>query len=92
MRRPPNPCVGESAISRRLHLRVQQHRALHDNPWQVSGYQFDMDSITSTGQLYEVRAQHHPGARHDGCFCRATADSAGQAPGDAKAAIKPHEG
>lgn len=65
------------------------------NPWQVSGYQFDMDSDNQyTGQLYEGQGRNiitAPGTI--GMLlpgrCKILL---GKLPGDAKAAIKPHRG
>lgn len=65
------------------------------NPWQVSGYQFDLDSDNQyTGQLYEGQGRNiitAPGTI--GMLlpgrCKILL---GKLPGDAKAAIKPHRG
>src|SRR5205085_3766806 len=65
------------------------------NPWQVSGYQFDMDSANQyTGQLYEGQGRNiitSPGTigmlLPGGCKILL-----GKVAGDAKAAIKPHRG
>jgi hypothetical protein len=60
----------------------------------VSGYQFDMDSDNQyTGQLYEGQGRNiitAPGTI--GMLPWRLQDPAGQGPGDAKAAIKPHKG
>jgi len=65
------------------------------NPWQVSGYQFDMDSNNQyTGGLYEgqgrniITAPGNVGLLLPG-NCKVLL---GKVSGDAKAAIKPHQG
>jgi 3-keto-disaccharide hydrolase len=65
------------------------------NPWQVSGYQFDMDSPNQyTGQLYEGQGRNIitvPGTI--GMLLPGNCKILlGKLPGDAKAAIKPHRG
>jgi hypothetical protein len=65
------------------------------NPWQVSGYQFDMDSPNQyTGQLYEGQGRNIitvPGTI--GMLVPGNCKILlGKLPGDAKAAIKPHQG
>jgi hypothetical protein len=65
------------------------------NPWQVSGYQFDMDSANQyTGQLYEGQGRNiitAPGTI--GMLLPGNCKILlGRLPGDARAAIKPHEG
>ena len=65
------------------------------NPWQVSGYQFDMDSSNQyTGQLYEGQGRNiitAPGTI--GMLLPGNCKILlGKMAGDAKAAIKPHQG
>ena len=65
------------------------------NPWQVSGYQFDMDSANQyTGQLYEGQGRNiitSPGTI--GMLLPGNCKIfLGKVAGDAKAAIKPHQG
>ena len=65
------------------------------NPWQVSGYQFDLDSANQyTGQLYEGQGRNiitAPGTI--GMLLPGNCKILlGKLPGDAKAAIKPHQG
>jgi len=65
------------------------------HPWQVSGYQFDMDSANQyTGQLYEGQGRNiitAPGTI--GMLLPGNCKILlGKLPGDAKAAIKAHQG
>ena len=65
------------------------------NPWQVSGYQFDMDSDNQyTGQLYEGQGRNiitAPGTI--GMLLPGNCKILlGKVSGEAKAAIKPHQG
>jgi hypothetical protein len=65
------------------------------NPWQVSGYQFDMDSDNQyTGQLYEGQGRNiitAPGTI--GMLLPGNCKILlGTLPGDVKTAIKPHRG
>jgi hypothetical protein len=93
----PNPCVGEvgnrSATSSTG--RGNAGATATGNPWQVSGYQFDMDSSNQyTGQLYEGQGRNIitvPGTI--GMLLPGNCKILlGKLPGDAKAAIKPHQG
>jgi hypothetical protein len=93
----PDPCVGQvgnpSAPPPAGRGNVQGTPT--GNPWQVSGYQFDLDSANQyTGQLYEGQGRSiitAPGTigmlLPGGCKILL-----GRLPGDAKAAIKPHQG
>jgi hypothetical protein len=94
---PPNPCIGEVG---NLNAAAPAGRGTAPgtptgNPWQVSGYQFDMDSDNGyTGQLYEGQGRNiitAPGTigmlLPGGCKILL-----GKVSGDAKAAIKPHKG
>ena len=94
---PPNPCVGEVG---NLNApppagRGNAQGAPTGNPWQVSGYQFDMDSDNQyTGQLYEGQGRNiitAPGTI--GMLLPGSCKILlGKVSGDAKAAIKPHKG
>jgi hypothetical protein len=94
---PPNPCVGEVG---NLNAAPPAGRGNATgtptgNPWQVSGYQFDMDSDNQyTGQLYEGQARNiitAPGTI--GMLLPGSCKILlGKVSGDAKAAIKPHRG
>src|SRR4029450_5176293 len=93
----PNPCVGEVG-----NLSAAPPAGRGDaggtptgNPWQVSGYQFDMDSANQfTGQLYEGQGRNiitAPGTI--GMLLPGNCKILlGKLPGDAKLAIKPHQG
>jgi hypothetical protein len=94
---PPNPCVGEvgNLSAAPPAGRGNAQATATGNPWQVSGYQFDMDSDNQyTGQLYEgqgrsiITAPGTIGMLLPG-NCKILL---GKLPGDAKAAIKPHRG
>jgi hypothetical protein len=93
----PNPCVGE--VGNRSATpstgRGNATATPTGNPWQVSGYQFDMDSANQyTGQLYEGQGRNiitAPGTI--GMLLPGNCKILlGKLPGDAKAAIKPHQG
>jgi hypothetical protein len=93
----PNPCVGEvgNLAAAPPAGRGNAQATATGNPWQVSGYQFDMDSANQyTGQLYEgqgrsiITAPGTIGMLLPG-NCKILL---GKLPGDAKAAIKPHQG
>jgi len=95
----PNPCVGQvgnpSAPPPVGRGNPNATATPTGNPWQVSGYQFDVDSDNQyTGQLYEgqgrsiVTAPGTIGMLLPG-NCKILL---GKLPGDAKAAIKPHRG
>jgi hypothetical protein len=97
----PNPCVGEvgnlsaTPAAGRGGRGNAQGGLPTGNPWQVSGYQFDMDSDNQyTGQLYEgqgraiITAPGTIGMLLPG-NCKILL---GKLPGDVKAAIKPHRG
>jgi hypothetical protein len=92
----PNPCVGEVGnLSATPPGRGNAQPTATGNPWQVSGYQFDMDSANQyTGQLYEGQARNIitvPGTI--GMLLPGNCKILlGKLPGDAKAAIKPHQG
>jgi hypothetical protein len=94
----PNPCVGEVG---NLSAPPAAGRGGNPgtpatgNPWQVSGYQFDLDSSNQyTGQLYEGQGRNiitAPGTI--GMLLPGNCKILlGKLPGDAKAAIKPHQG
>ncbi len=91
-----DPCVGEVGNpSAAPASRAATPGPATGNPWQVSGYQFDLDSANQyTGQLYEGQGRNiitAPGTigmlLPGGCKILL-----GRLPGDAKAAIKPHQG
>jgi len=93
----PSPCVGEvgnlAAVTPAGRGNTQATAT--GNPWQVSGYQFDMDSANQfTGQLYEGQGRNiitAPGTI--GMLLPGNCKILlGKLPGDAKAAIKPHKG
>ena len=94
---PANPCVGEVG---NLNAAPPAGRGNAPgtptgNPWQVSGYQFDMDSDNQyTGQLYEGQGRNiitAPGTI--GMLLPGSCKILlGKVSGDAKAAIKPHKG
>ena len=96
----PNPCVGEVGNLNAPPPPAGRGNAAPGalpagNPWQVSGYQFDLDSDNQyTGQLYEGQGRNiitAPGTI--GMLlpgrCKILL---GKLPGDAKAAVKPHRG
>ena len=94
---PPNPCVGEvgNPGAPPPAGRGNAEGTPTGNPWQVSGYQFDMDSDNQyTGQLYEGQGRNiitAPGTI--GMLLPGNCKILlGKLPGDAKAAIKPHKG
>ena len=92
-----NPCVGQVGAPPAPAGRggTGTAAAATGNPWQVSGYQFDLDSNNQyTGQLYEGQGRNiitAPGTigmlLPGGCKILL-----GRLPGDAKTAIKPHRG
>ena len=94
-----NRCVGEvgnpAAAARGRAAPVEAAGPPTGNPWQVSGYQFDMDSDNQyTGQLYEGQGRNivtAPGTigmlLPGGCKILL-----GRLLGDPKAAVKPHRG
>ena len=96
----PNPCVGEIGNLNPAPPPAGRGNAAPGalptgNPWQVSGYQFDMDSDNQyTGQFYEgggrsiITAPGTIGMLLPG-RCKILL---GKLPGDAKAAVKPHRG
>jgi hypothetical protein len=93
----PNPCVGQvgNPTAAPPAGRGNAQGMPTGNPWQVSGYQFDLDSDNQyTGQLYEgggraiITAPGTIGMLLPG-NCKILL---GRLPGDAKAAIKPHRG
>ncbi len=93
----PNPCVGEvgNLSAAPPAGRGDATATPTGNPWQVSGYQFDLDSANQyTGQLYEgqgrsiITAPGTIGMLLPG-NCKILL---GKLPGDGKAAIKPHQG
>jgi Domain of Unknown Function (DUF1080) len=93
----PNPCVGEvgNLSAAPPSGRGNAQATATGNPWQVSGYQFDMDSANQyTGQLYEGQGRNiitAPGTI--GMLLPGNCKILlGKLPGDAKAAIKPHQG
>ena len=93
----PNPCVGEvgNLSAAPSAGRGNTTTTPTGNPWQVSGYQFDMDSANQyTGQLYEGQGRNiitAPGTI--GMLLPGNCKILlGKLPGDAKAAIKPHQG
>ena len=94
---PPNPCVGEvgNLSATPPAGRSNAGGTPTGNPWQVSGYQFDMDSPNQyTGQLYEGQGRNiitAPGTI--GMLLPGNCKILlGKVSGDAKAAIKPHQG
>ena len=93
----PNPCVGEvgNPSAPPPAGRGNATGTPTGNPWQVSGYQFDMDSSNQyTGQLYEGQGRNiitSPGTI--GMLLPGNCKILlGKLPGDAKLAIKPHQG
>jgi hypothetical protein len=93
----PNPCVGQvgNPSAPPPAGRGNAGGPPTGNPWQVSGYQFDMDSgNTFTGQLYEGQGRNiitSPGTI--GMLLPGNCKILlGKLPGDAKVAIKPHQG
>ena len=93
----PNPCVGEvgNLSAAQPAGRGNAAAAPTGNPWQVSGYQFDLDSDNQyTGQLYEGQGRNiitAPGTI--GMLLPGNCKILlGKLPGDPKAAIKPHQG
>ena len=95
----PNPCVGEvgnlSATAPAGRPSAAPGGTPSGNPWQVSGYQFDLDSGNGfTGQLYEGQGRNiitAPGTI--GMLLPGNCKILlGKLPGDVKAAIKPHQG
>lgn len=94
-----NPCVGEvgnlNAAAAGAGLGNAPAGPPTGNPWQVSGYQFDMDSANQyTGQLYEGQGRNIitvPGTigmlLPGGCKILLGTINA-----DPKAAVKPHQG
>jgi hypothetical protein len=93
----PNPCVGEvgNPSATPPAGRGNATGAATGNPWQVSGYQFDMDSANQyTGQLYEGQGRNIITSRGTiGMLLPGNCKILlGKLPGDATAAIKPHQG
>jgi hypothetical protein len=91
----PNPCVGEVGNPSATPSAGRGPAAATGNPWQVSGYQFDMDSANQyTGQLYEGQGRNiitSPGTI--GMLLPGNCKIfLGKVAGDAKTAIKPHQG
>jgi 3-keto-disaccharide hydrolase len=93
----PNPCAGEvgNLSAGPPTGRGNASAPATGNPWQVSGYQFDMDSANQyTGQLYEGQGRNiitAPGTI--GMLLPGNCKILlGKLSGDAKAAIKPHRG
>ena len=93
----PNPCVGEVGNLSAPPPAGRGNAAAPPtgNPWQVSGYQFDLDSDNQyTGQLYEGQGRNiitAPGTI--GMLLPGNCKILlGTLPGDAKTAIKPHQG
>jgi len=95
----PNTCVGEvgnpSAPAPAGRGNANPGATPTGNPWQVSGYQFDLDSDNQyTGQLYEGQGRNiitAPGTI--GMLLPGNCKILlGKLPGDAKAAIKAHRG
>jgi hypothetical protein len=93
----PNPCVGEvgNRSATPSAARGNAPGTPTGNPWQVSGYQFDMDSPNQyTGQLYEGQGRNIitvPGTI--GMLLPGNCKILlGKLPGDAKTAIKAHQG
>jgi hypothetical protein len=92
----PNPCVGEVGdLSAPSPAGRGNTSTPTGNPWQVSGYQFDLDSDNEyTGQLYEGQGRNiitAPGTI--GMLLPGNCKILlGKLPGDAQAAIKPHQG
>jgi hypothetical protein len=91
----PNPCVGEVGNLSAAPPSARGNATATGNPWQVSGYQFDMDSANQyTGQLYEgqgrsiITAPGTIGMLLPG-RCKILL---GKLPGEAKVAIKSHQG
>ena len=94
---PPNPCVGEVGNLSATPPAGRGNAAASPtgNPWQVSGYQFDLDSANQyTGQLYEGQGRNiitAPGTI--GMLLPGNCKILlGTLSTDAKAAIKPHQG
>ena len=96
---PPNPCVGQvgnlSAPPAAGRGNATPGALPTGNPWQVSGYQFDLDSSNQyTGQLYEGQGRNiitAPGTI--GMLLPGNCKILlGKLPGDVKAAVKPHRG
>ena len=97
---PPNPCVGQVGNLSAAPAAPGRGNAAPGtlptgNPWQVSGYQFDLDSDNQyTGQLYEGQGRNiitAPGTM--GMLLPGNCKILlGKLPGDAKAAVKPHRG
>ena len=91
-----NPCVGEVGNLSAVPPAGRGNAAAPTgNPWQVSGYQFDMDSDNQyTGQLYEGQGRNiitSPGTI--GMLLPGNCKILlGKLSGDAKSAIKPHRG
>ena len=73
----PNPCVGEvgNLAAAAPAGRGNATRPATGNPWQVSGYQFDLDSSNGfTGQLYEGQGlTSSPRPARSACCSRAIA-------------------
>ena len=93
----PNPCVGEvgNLSPPQPAGRGNAAGTPTGNPWQVSGYQFDLDSANQfTGQLYEGQGRNiitAPGTI--GMLLPGNCKILlGKVSGDANAAIKPHQG
>jgi hypothetical protein len=93
----PSPCVGEvgNPSAPPPAGRGNVSGTPTGNPWQVSGYQFDLDSANQfTGQLYEGQGRNiitAPGTI--GMLLPGNCKILlGKLSGDAKAAIKPHQG
>jgi hypothetical protein len=93
----PNPCVGEvgNLSAAQPAGRGNASGTPTGNPWQVSGYQFDLDSDNQyTGQLYEGQGRSiitAPGTI--GMLLQGNCKILlGKLSGDPKAAIKPHQG
>ena len=93
----PNPCVGEvgNPAAAAPAGRGNAARPATGNPWQVSGYQLDLDSANVfTGQLYEGQGRNiitAPGTI--GMLLPGNCKILlGTLSGDAKTAIKPHQG
>jgi hypothetical protein len=93
----PSPCVGEvgNPSAPQPAGRGNAAGTPTGNPWQVSGYQFDLDSANQyTGQLYEGQGRNiitSPGTI--GMLLPGNCKILlGKVSGDAVAAIKPHQG
>jgi hypothetical protein len=94
----PSPCVGEVGNLSAAPPAAGRGNApaqATGNPWQVSGYQLDMDSANQyTGQLYEGQGRNiitAPGTI--GMLLPGNCKILlGKLPGDVKSAIKPHQG